>query len=129
MISGKAPFILTSYPFSLFVELAAHLFLLFALCSFSSLSRQMHLNALVKVNGVVTRRTSVFPQLKYVKYDCNKCAFILGPYYQDTNPGSFIEISIGTCPQCQSKGPFSINAEQVLLLPSHPFIHPSAYQL
>ena len=27
--------------------------------------RQTHLNCLVKVSGVVTRRTSVFPQLKY----------------------------------------------------------------
>ena len=26
--------------------------------------RQQHLNALIKVTGVVTRRTSVFPQLK-----------------------------------------------------------------
>ncbi|KAF3235827.1 MCM DNA helicase complex subunit [Orbilia oligospora] len=34
--------------------------------------RQSHLNALVRVSGVVTRRTGVFPQLKVVKFDCTK---------------------------------------------------------
>jgi DNA replication licensing factor MCM2 len=79
--------------------------------SFAYDLRQLHLNCFVKVSGVVTRRTSVFPQLKYVKYDCGKCGFILGPYYQDNSVST--ETKIGSCPQCQSKGPFSVNAEQV----------------
>lgn len=71
----------------------------------------MHLNALIKVSGVVTRRTGVFPQLRYVKYNCSRCGFILGPYYQDPSSS---EIKIGVCPQCQSNGPFSLNAEQTI---------------
>src|SRR5689334_703411 len=80
--------------------------------STSNAIRQLHLNCFVKVSGVVTRRTSVFPQLKYVKYDCTNCNFILGPYYQDSSTTG-METKIGSCPECQSKGPFSINAEQV----------------
>lgn len=44
--------------------------------------RQMHLNALVRVSGVVTRRTGVFPQLQIIKFSCGKCSTILGiPQY------------------------------------------------
>ncbi|EGG23394.1 MCM family protein [Cavenderia fasciculata] len=72
--------------------------------------RQSDLNCLVKVSGVVTRRSSVYPQLKFIKFDCIKCNHVLGPYYQDGNT----EIKIGLCPQCQSKGPFVINNDQTI---------------
>ncbi|KAI8826242.1 MCM2/3/5 family-domain-containing protein [Fimicolochytrium jonesii] len=72
--------------------------------------RQTHLNTLVRVTGVVTRRTGVFPQLKYVKYDCVKCGAVIGPYYQDANT----EIRVGNCTSCQSKGPFNVNAEETV---------------
>ncbi|KAJ3033682.1 MCM DNA helicase complex subunit [Rhizophlyctis rosea] len=72
--------------------------------------RQSHLNKLIRVSGVVTRRTGVFPQLKYVKYDCIKCGALLGPYYQDATD----EIRLRNCPNCQSKGPFNINSEQTV---------------
>ncbi|KYR02137.1 MCM family protein [Tieghemostelium lacteum] len=72
--------------------------------------RQSHLNRLIKVGGVVTRRSSVYPQLKYVKYDCVKCKTILGPFFQDSGA----QITIGLCPQCQSKGPFQINSDQTI---------------
>jgi len=42
--------------------------------------RRSHLDCLVKVNGVVTRRSSVYPQLKMAYYDCIKCKYVLGPY-------------------------------------------------
>lgn len=71
--------------------------------------RQNQLNTLVCVSGVVTRRTGVFPQLKWVKYNCGKCNELLGPFYQDIHN----EIKIRTCPSCQSKGPFNVNMEQV----------------
>jgi DNA replication licensing factor MCM2 len=71
--------------------------------------RRNHLNSLVRVSGVVTRRTGVMPQLKYVNFDCGKCGATLGPYYQDTNK----EIKITLCPNCEGKGPFTINTEQV----------------
>lgn len=64
----------------------------------------------MRVSGVVTRRTTVFPQLKYVKYDCVKCGAVLGPFYQDASTD---EIRISNCPSCESKGPFTLNAEEV----------------
>lgn len=71
--------------------------------------RRTHLNNLVRVSGVVTRRTGVFPQLKYVKFDCKKCKSVLGPFYQDATQ----EVKISYCPHCESKGPFTINSTQV----------------
>lgn len=73
--------------------------------------RQTDLNTLVKVSGVVTRRTTVFPQLKYVKFDCVKCGAVLGPFYQDASTD---EIRIQNCPSCQSKGPFQVNSEETI---------------
>ncbi|GAQ88362.1 DNA replication licensing factor MCM2 component [Klebsormidium nitens] len=72
--------------------------------------RQLHLNCLIKTGGVVTRRTGVFPQLQQVKFDCVKCGFVLGPFFQNTTH----EVKPGSCPECQSKGPFAINVEQTI---------------
>jgi DNA replication licensing factor MCM2 len=72
--------------------------------------RQTHLNVLVKISGVVTRRTGVFPQLQEVRYDCARCGFVLGPFFQNQQS----EMSLGSCPQCQSKGPFNVNIERTV---------------
>lgn len=72
--------------------------------------RQSHLNSLVRVSGVVTRRTGVFPQLKHVKFNCVKCGAVLGPFQQEAN----VEVKISYCQDCQSKGPFTINSEKTL---------------
>ncbi|KAL8604098.1 MCM DNA helicase complex subunit [Nucella lapillus] len=72
--------------------------------------RQLHLNQLIKTNGVVTSVTGVLPQLAMVKYDCNKCGFVLGPFYQSQSA----ETKPGACPECQSQGPFDINMEQTV---------------
>ncbi|XP_059171812.1 DNA replication licensing factor mcm2-like isoform X2 [Physella acuta] len=72
--------------------------------------RQLHLNQLIRTNGVVTSVTSVLPQLSVIRYDCNKCSFVLGPFYQTQNT----EIKPGSCPECQSQGPFEINMEQTV---------------
>ncbi|CAB4263881.1 unnamed protein product [Prunus armeniaca] len=72
--------------------------------------RQIHLNTMIRIGGVVTRRSGVFPQLQQVKYDCNKCGAILGPFFQN----SYSEVKVGSCPECQSKGPFSVNIEQTI---------------
>lgn len=69
-----------------------------------------HLNTLVRVSGVVTRRSGVFPQLKLVKFDCGKCGSVLGPFYQDLQE----EIRIGSCSECESRGPFSVNLTQTV---------------
>ncbi|KAJ2799599.1 MCM DNA helicase complex subunit [Coemansia guatemalensis] len=78
-------------------------------CSLRDL-RQSQLNCLVRVSGVVSRRTGVFPQLKYVKFVCGKCGAILGPFYQDAHS----EIKVNMCVICQSKGPFSLDSEQTV---------------
>ncbi|CAI0423316.1 unnamed protein product [Linum tenue] len=46
--------------------------------------RQIHLNTMIRIGGVVTRRSGVFPQLQQVKYDCNKCGAVLGPFFQNS---------------------------------------------
>ncbi|KAI3698591.1 hypothetical protein L2E82_42248 [Cichorium intybus] len=72
--------------------------------------RQIHLNTMIRIGGVVTRRSGVFPQLQQVKYDCNKCGAVLGPFIQN----SYSEVRVGSCPECQSRGPFTVNIEQTI---------------
>lgn len=72
--------------------------------------RQSQLNCLIRVSGVVTRRTGVFPQLKYIKFDCTKCGVTLGPFPQDSNA----EVKISYCQNCQSRGPFTLNSEKTV---------------
>lgn len=72
--------------------------------------RQSHLNCLLRVSGVVTRRTGVFPQLKYVKFDCTKCGITLGPFPQDSSS----EVKLSFCQNCQSRGPFTLNSEKTV---------------
>ncbi|KAK6531560.1 MCM DNA helicase complex subunit [Arthrobotrys megalospora] len=72
--------------------------------------RQSHLNALVRVSGVVTRRTGVFPQLKVVKFDCTKCGITIGPFQQESN----VEVKVSYCQNCQSRGPFTLNSEKTV---------------
>merc|ERR1712223_2074157 len=72
--------------------------------------RQLHLNQLIRTSGVVTSSTGVLPQLSLIKYDCDKCSYVLGPFVQTQNQ----ETKPGVCPECQSRGPFSINMEQTL---------------
>jgi DNA replication licensing factor MCM2 len=72
--------------------------------------RQLHLNQLVRTNGVITSSTSVLPQLSMIKYNCLKCNFLLGPFYQSLEK----EVKPQTCPECQSQGPFEINMEQTI---------------
>ena len=72
--------------------------------------RQLHLRQLIRTHGVVTGSTGVLPQLSLIKYDCRKCGYVLGPFAQNQNP----EVKPGTCPECQSQGPFEVNMEQTL---------------
>jgi DNA replication licensing factor MCM2 len=72
--------------------------------------RQTHLNTLVRVSGVVTRRTAVFPQLTYVKFDCQKCGHKIGPIPQDATQ----ETRINYCPSCESRGPFAVDSENTV---------------
>jgi len=72
--------------------------------------RQTHLNCLVRVSGVVTRRSGVFPQLKEVMFDCTRCGNVLGPFQQESS----VEIKISYCPECKKGGPFTVNSEKTI---------------
>ncbi|KAK9319563.1 MCM2/3/5 family-domain-containing protein [Lipomyces orientalis] len=72
--------------------------------------REAHLNNLVCVTGVVTRRTGVFPQLKYVKFNCTKCNVVLGPFFQESDT----EVKVSFCHNCQAKSGFTINTEKTV---------------
>ncbi|KAI6217532.1 DNA replication licensing factor MCM2 [Aphelenchoides besseyi] len=71
--------------------------------------RQVHLNQLIKTIGVVTVTTGILPQLTMTKYNCEVCAFIIGPFMQRQDE----ENKPTTCPSCQSRGPFKLNVEEV----------------
>lgn len=72
--------------------------------------REVNLSTLIRVTGVVTRRTGIFPQLKYIRFNCLKCGTVLGPFFQDSNE----EIKMSFCTNCKSKGPFNINSERTV---------------
>ncbi|KAK9464788.1 MCM2/3/5 family-domain-containing protein [Lipomyces arxii] len=72
--------------------------------------REVHLNTMVCVTGVVTRRTGVFPQLKYVKFNCTKCGNVLGPYFQESD----VEVKISFCHICQTRSGFTVNTDKTV---------------
>ncbi|GMT24397.1 hypothetical protein PFISCL1PPCAC_15694, partial [Pristionchus fissidentatus] len=72
--------------------------------------RQLHLNMLVRVSGVVTVATGILPQLGIVKFDCVSCGYLLGPFLQTQDD----EVRPSMCPSCQGKGPFEMNEEQTV---------------
>jgi DNA replicative helicase MCM subunit Mcm2 (Cdc46/Mcm family) len=70
--------------------------------------RQGDLNNLIKVSGVVTRRTSIFPMLQYAAYECNERGCKIGPEYKFTPSTPPV-----TCPICMSpEGPFKMDAQR-----------------
>ncbi|GAB0489902.1 hypothetical protein MMPV_001128 [Pyropia vietnamensis] len=84
--------------------------------------RHIHLNCFIKVSGVVTRRTGVFPHLRLVKLDCGKCRTVI-PTPAVSNGGSGVvggganaapERAVLLCPNCNAKGPFTVNSEQTV---------------
>ena len=72
--------------------------------------RNEHLNQLINISGVVTRRSGVFPQLKISWFDCLACMSTFGPFVQNQEK----EFRPNRCPQCQSKGGFQVNAERTI---------------
>jgi DNA replication licensing factor MCM2 len=73
--------------------------------------RQSHMNCLIRVDGVVTRRTGVFPKLASVKYSCNVCGYTTASFTQnDSNDDSRPD----TCPECQTKNQWTVNQEQTV---------------
>eukprot|EP00811_Abedinium_folium_P003372 NODE_130_length_3565_cov_11.236184.p1 GENE.NODE_130_length_3565_cov_11.236184~~NODE_130_length_3565_cov_11.236184.p1 ORF type:complete len:897 (+),score=351.11 NODE_130_length_3565_cov_11.236184:113-2803(+) len=69
-----------------------------------------HLNKMVWVRGVVTKRSAVFNQVKRLHLKCAKCGFPSGPFdVQDEK-----EFRPGACVECQSKGPWMVHRQKTL---------------
>jgi len=58
--------------------------------------RKMNLNTMIKIRGVVTRRSQVFSQLKRIHFICNRCGEKKGPIYQNNNDKAYL----GNCVVC-----------------------------
>jgi DNA replication licensing factor MCM2 len=71
------------------------------------------LGNLIKVRGVVTRRSGVFPQLSLVKWDCGRCGTTMGPFVVADNAE---EVKPKQCVACQAKGGFTVSDAVVLLV-------------
>eukprot|EP00440_Ansanella_granifera_P037225 gb/GFBE01040395.1/.p1 GENE.gb/GFBE01040395.1/~~gb/GFBE01040395.1/.p1 ORF type:complete len:892 (+),score=249.42 gb/GFBE01040395.1/:1-2676(+) len=69
-----------------------------------------HISKLIHVNGVATKRSGVFNQVKRLWVRCAKCNFPSGPFEvaeeRDLRPGSCIE--------CQSKGPWRVDRQRTI---------------
>lgn len=69
--------------------------------------RNIHLNKLIRINGVVTRRSGIFSLYSIVKFTCTKCQATFGPFIgKDVKPTS--------CFECQCNGPFVINTTETI---------------
>jgi DNA replicative helicase MCM subunit Mcm2 (Cdc46/Mcm family) len=67
------------------------------------------LGNLIKVRGVVTRRSGVFPQLALVKWDCGRCGTTMGPFVVGDNAD---DVKPKQCVACQAKGGFTVSGRQ-----------------
>lgn len=65
--------------------------------------RNTHLNRLVRVRGIVTRRTGVFAELRTAWMICTKCRARVGPFAGPKVPRPT------SCYECQCNGPFLID--------------------
>ena len=66
---------------------------------------------MVKLKGVITKRTSVYPKLKTAYFNCVKCGEKNGPFhYNSVND----QIIIGSCPVCQSNGPYTLDSQETI---------------
>jgi DNA replication licensing factor MCM2 len=73
--------------------------------------RQIHLNALIKIKGVVTKRTGVFPELSKMYFRCG-CGDLKGPIYNNSENDA--RQFMGQCVSCHSNGPIILDEAQTL---------------
>lgn len=72
--------------------------------------RQSHLNSLICTVGVVTKLSSVYPELRIVKWKCTKCGASIGPFpVTDEKP-----IPPTFCQSCNARGGFKIDTASTL---------------
>lgn len=72
--------------------------------------RRSHLDCLVKVHGVVTRRSNVYPQMQMAVYRCSACKATEGPFRVDA-VGRYAEESYkpDECGMCETSGLFKLD--------------------
>ena len=58
--------------------------------------RIYHLNTMIQIKGVVTRKYPIYQKLKKLHYTCVKCNFKYGPIYQQDD----VEFTFGACVGC-----------------------------
>lgn len=72
--------------------------------------RTNHINTLIKVKGVITKRYPVYSTLSEVYYVC-RCGDRKGPFYVKE---SHVDIRSITCHNCQHRGPYTVDSETTL---------------
>ena len=75
--------------------------------------RGYHVNRLVNITGVVTRRSTLMPCLRVLFVDCMQCGFLCGPF-EVSGAGDAKMTAPNHCSQCQSRGPFQVNREEAI---------------
>lgn len=64
--------------------------------------RHSHLDCLVKVHGVVTRHSTVYPQLQLAYYTCSSCKNSQGPFRMDGVGADMAGMHMpDSCPNCE----------------------------
>jgi len=69
-----------------------------------------HVNKLINVYGVVTKRGLVQNQVKRLMLRCAKCNYPNGPF----DVASIEDLKPGSCIECQSKGPWKVDRQRTL---------------
>jgi DNA replication licensing factor MCM2 len=68
--------------------------------------RRSHLDCLVKVGGVVTRRSAVYPQLQLAHYVCQSCLKTQGPFRNESVGQAYLPTE---CPFCEQATMFKLH--------------------
>ena len=56
-------------------------------------------------NNIHVRSSGVLPQMSMIKYNCVKCGYVIGPFYQGQNEETKVDTCPeAECPECQSQG-------------------------
>ncbi|OAG29675.1 DNA replication licensing factor MCM2 [Nematocida displodere] len=71
--------------------------------------RNSHLNTLVKVVGIITKRSRIYPLLSLAKYNCTKCKAILGPFLIESESAK-----PNRCLECQAGGSLVVNTTETI---------------
>ena len=68
--------------------------------------RQINMNSLIKIRGVVVKRTNVLPELQKMFFRC-VCGDIKGPIYHENQSEG--KQYLGQCVLCQANGPYTLD--------------------